>query len=123
MRPDERLDAWGVCHELTVQVYRATAAWPPDEVYGLAAQARRVTFAAAVYIANDPPVSDPVRRRFRLERALECVGKLRYALLLAHELGYMPTDNWEALGRLAARVEELVRDSLVQIITSPRLLR
>ena len=123
MQPDDRLDAWGLCHELAVRIYRVTAAWPANEVYGLAAQARRAMFAAVVYAANDPPVPDLTRRRYRIELALACIGRLRYALLLAHELGYMPTEDWEAVSRLAARAEESVRGELARLATSPRLLR
>jgi four helix bundle protein len=123
MQPDERLDAWGACHELVVQVYRTTAGWPAAELYGLAAQARRATFAAAVHVAIDPPVHGSERRRFRVERALACLDRLRYALLLAHELGYMSMEEWEAIGRLAHRAEELVRGQLALLATLPRLLR
>ena len=123
MQPDERLDAWGACHELAVLVYRVTAGWPAAEVYGLASQARRAAFLAALYSADDPPVPDVERRRFRIERAVVALDQLRYALLLAHELGYLSVDERETVGRLAHRAEELVRARLALLTGPPRLIK
>jgi len=124
MQPDERLDAWGMCHELTVHIYRLTASWPPTEVYGLSSQARRAVFAATVNVTADPPTLDIHRRRFRMERALDYLGRLAYALLLAHELGYLSTSDWEGAVRLLRRTENLIQDQLTLIPPAPpRLVR
>lgn len=123
MRPDERSDAWGVCHELAVAVYRATGEWPPAEIYGLSAQARRKAVTAVVHVADDAVLGDPVDRHQRLRRALRALHFLGYILALAHELGYTSTDIWRSLERLRHRAEELIRGLLVPGNTPPRLLR
>ena len=122
MRPDERLDAWGVCHELAVMVYRVTGAWPPAELYGLAAQARRAAFSATLYVVDDPPIQDVERRRYRLDRVLASLAHVGYALVLARELGYLPSEQWEALDRLRHRAEELIRALYARGHTPPRLV-
>jgi four helix bundle protein len=123
MQPDERLDAWGVCHELAVAVHRATGAWPPAELQGLAAQARRAAFNAALYVADDPPVHDVERRRLRLGQALASLAQVGYALLLAHELGFLGVDEWQSLDRLRHRAEELTGALGSLAGAPPRLLR
>ena len=123
MQPDDRLDAWGVCHELVVAVYRATGAWPLAELQGLAAQARRAAFNAALYVADDPPLYDLERRRLRLGQALASLVQVGYALLLAHELGVVGVDDWQSLDRLRHRAEELIRALVSLAGAPPRLLR
>lgn len=108
MEPAERSDVWGVCHELAVEVYRVTAAWPPAEMYGLARQARRAAVAAALNAADDPPVTDPMRRRRRSRRAARALRYLGYVLMLACELGYLSGDARGRLDRLRRRSEELL---------------
>ena len=39
MAPYERFAAWRECHALALEVYRATRAFPKDELYGLTSQA------------------------------------------------------------------------------------
>src|SRR2546425_12365674 len=52
MMPYERFEAWKLCDELALAVYRVTQAFPKHELYGLTAQARRAAFSAAVNIAE-----------------------------------------------------------------------
>jgi four helix bundle protein len=50
--PYERFEAWKVCDELAVEVYRVTRSFPKHEQYGLTSQARRAAFSAPVNIAE-----------------------------------------------------------------------
>jgi four helix bundle protein len=106
MHPEERSDLWGVCHELAVAVHRVTREWPAAEMYGLAGQARRAAVAAAINVADDPPLADAVRRR-RISRVRGALHFLGYVLVLAHELGYFPHDDWQVVDRLRRRAVAL----------------
>jgi four helix bundle protein len=50
--PYERFEAWKVCDELALEVYRVTRSFPKHELYGLTSQARRAAFSAPVNIAE-----------------------------------------------------------------------
>lgn len=112
MQPEERSDAWGLCHELAVAVHRATRQWPAAEMYGLAGQARRAAVVAAMNVADDPPITNPIRHRRRTGRALEALHFLGYILALAHELAYLPLETWHEVDRIRRRAEALVRARL-----------
>ena len=63
MMPYERFEAWKLCDELALAVYRVTQAFPKHELYGLTAQARRAAFSAAVNIAEGSAKPGPRERR------------------------------------------------------------
>src|SRR5207248_7049905 len=48
----ERFAAWRECHALALEVYRATRAFPREELYGLTSQTRRAAFSAAANIVE-----------------------------------------------------------------------
>lgn len=52
MMPYERFEAWPLCHQLVLQVYRVTLSFPSEERYGLTSQARRAACSAAANIAE-----------------------------------------------------------------------
>jgi four helix bundle protein len=95
--PYEKLRAWQTSHEVVLQVYRATEAWPKREMYGLTAQARRAAFSVAANIAEG--VVKRGQREFRrfLDIALGSSTELRYIMRLARDLGYVADAEWDEL--------------------------
>ena len=97
MAPYEKLRAWNASHEVVLDVYRATKAWPDNEKYGLIAQARRAAFSIAANIAEG--AAKRGRREFRrfLDIAIGSSAELRYVLRVARDLEYLPQDDWSIL--------------------------
>jgi four helix bundle protein len=89
MAPYERLEAWQLCHRLALSVYRATAAFPRSELYGLASQARRAAISAAANIVEGSTRRG--KREFRrfLDISLGSLAELGYVLRLCRELGLL----------------------------------
>ncbi len=52
MKDFRKLSVWQKAHELTVAVYRATRAFPREELYGLTSQLRRGATSVASNIAE-----------------------------------------------------------------------
>jgi four helix bundle protein len=98
MAPYERFEAFQLCHQLALAVYRETAAFPKHEQYGLFAQARRAAFSAPAQY----------RRRFRrfLDIALGSLAELGYAIRFAHELGFLDSDHRAALDEAHTRASK-----------------
>jgi four helix bundle protein len=90
----EQLKAWVACHELTLAVYRATAAWPKHEQYAMTSQARRAAFSAAANIAEGSAKRGNREFRRFLDISLGSLAELCYILLLARDLGYLPGEKW-----------------------------
>ena len=52
MRNFKELKVWQKSHQLTLAVYKATSAFPKEEVYGLTSQIRRASASIAANIAE-----------------------------------------------------------------------
>ena len=94
---------WRKAHEFVLAVYKLTAGFPRQEIYGLTAQMRR----AAVSIPAN--IAEGFRRRGRADKARfmnlaeGSLEESRYYLLLARDLGYGDT------AQMAAALDEVGR--------------
>jgi four helix bundle protein len=52
MQDFRSLQVWGKGHQLTLAVYKVTAAFPKDELYGLTSQIRRASASIPANIAE-----------------------------------------------------------------------
>jgi four helix bundle protein len=52
MMPYEKFEAWQITHQLALEIYRATDAWPKEERFGLTLHLRRAALSAPTNIAE-----------------------------------------------------------------------
>ena len=101
-------DAWKVAHEFKLHVYRLTASFLRDELYGLTSQLRR----SAASVASN--LAEGFGRRSKNELAHYCrisngsLQEASYQLLLAKGLGYCAPEEHDELGALTERVGALI---------------
>ena len=112
-RTFEDLVVWQKAHAFVLGVYRLTADFPREEVYGLTSQLRRAAVSVPANIAEGfkrRGHSDKARFMNVAEGSLE---EARYCLLLSRDLGYAadPTLNEAAIevARLLAAYITTVR--------------
>ena len=94
---------WQKAHALVLAVYKMTARFPKEELFGLTSQMRRSAVSVPANIAEGfkrRGKADKVRILNIAEASLE---ELRYFLILAGDLGYAPK------GALEADAEEVAR--------------
>ena len=99
----EQLIVWQESHQLTLLVYRITAAYPKDELYGLVSQMRRSAVSVPANIAEG------FKRRKNPDKA-RCMNiaqgsleELRYYFILSRDLGYLKdreSERIDEVGRL-----------------------
>lgn len=88
---------WWKGHQLTLDVYGATAGFPREEMYGLTSQLRRSCASVPANLAEGCGRSgDRELARFA-QIAMGSTSELEYHLLLAHDLGYLDTQDYEDL--------------------------
>ncbi|WP_353541800.1 four helix bundle protein [Deinococcus xinjiangensis] len=106
MRDFRQLLVWQKAHELTLEVYRVSRAFPAEEKFGLTGQLRRSAASVPTNLAEGSG------RRSRAEYAhfvgVACGSALEteYHLLLASDLGYLTPDAYQPLDE---RVQEIKR--------------
>jgi four helix bundle protein len=89
LRDFRELKVWQLSHALALQLYKITAAFPREEVYGLTAQLRRAAVSVGANIAEGSGRhSDPGMRQF-LVIAHGSATEIQYLLLIASDLGYV----------------------------------
>jgi four helix bundle protein len=103
MMPYERFEAWKSSHQLVMAIYRATKAFPKEELYGLTSQMRRAACSAAANIAEGSAKRGSAEFRRYLDIALGSLSELSYTILLARELGLLNPDEGERLAELRAQ--------------------
>jgi four helix bundle protein len=107
MMPYERFQAWQACDELVIAVYRATGAFPRNELYGLTSQARRAAFSAAANIAEGSAKRGPAEFRRYLDISLGSLSELSYTLRLSFKLTYLSESDWQELDALRGSASRL----------------
>jgi four helix bundle protein len=83
------LQVWQKAHAACLAVYRLTAAFPPEERYGLGSQLRRSSSSVPANIAEGKGRATNADFRHFLIISRGSLEETRYHLLLAHDLGYL----------------------------------
>ncbi|MCP4646057.1 MAG: four helix bundle protein [bacterium] len=120
MKDFKTLKVWQVAHELVLDVYRATAAFPKEEVYGLTSQMRRAAASVPANVAEGcGRQGDAEFARF-VQIAMGSASELEYHLILARDLGLLDPETYQSLtdkvvstkrmlGKLLGRLREPTR--------------
>ena len=93
MRDHKKLRAFELADEVAMLVYRVTAGFPKEELFGLTAQMRRAAVSVPSNIVEGcARESEPDYLRF-LNIAFGSLRELNYQLYLSKRLGYMSIEN------------------------------
>ena len=98
----------GKAHHVTLGVYKASATFPKDELYGLTNQIRRSSVSVPSNIAEGCGRSgDPEFARF-VQIAMGSASELEYQLLLSHDLGFMNGTKYKTLANQVIEVKRML---------------
>ena len=97
MKDFRQLETWQKAHRLTVHVYKATAAFPRQELYGLTSQMCRASASVPTNIAEGCGTSTDMEFARFLGIARSSASELEYLLLLAHDVGLLGSAAFESL--------------------------
>ena len=115
MRDFHRLKVWARAHRLALDVYRATRAFPKDELYGLTSQMRRSASSICANIAEGCGRGKrPDFARF-LDIAMGSASELEYHMLLAADLDLLPRTGFGALTAAVIEVKRMLAGLLRKV--------
>jgi four helix bundle protein len=99
MRDYKKIKAWGLAHQLVLDVYRSTAFFPDSEKFGITSQLRRAASSVSANIAEGSGrATEKDFLRF-LDIALGSLKETEYFLLLSNELNYLNETEWQQLNK------------------------
>ena len=84
---------WQKAHQLTLAVYRLTAGFPKQEMFGLTCQMQRASVSVAANIAEGFKRRGKPDKARLLNIAQGSLEESRYYLILAEDLGYGNTEE------------------------------
>ncbi len=108
MQNFKSLKVWEKSHELTLAVYKATANFPKDELYGLTSQIRRACASIPANIAEGCGRTGKAELARFLQVAMGSASKLEYHLLLAHDLGLLRDGEYKLLENQAVELKRML---------------
>jgi four helix bundle protein len=109
----EELVVWQKSHALVLRVYKETASFPKQELFGLVAQMRRAAISVPANIA------EAFKKRSRPEKARlmniaqGSLEELRYYTILSRDLAYVPSESqWGEIEEIARMLGAYTRTLL-----------
>ena len=119
MKDFRQLKVWDKAHELTLGIYRATAGFPREEMFGITSQMRRASSSIAANLAEGcGRTGDGDFHRF-INTAAGSAVELEYFLLLARDLGLLSTGTHEQLEGGILEVQRMLA-SLLRTVDGAR---
>ncbi len=113
----KKLSVWQKSHHLTLEVYKATANFPKEEIYGLTSQIRRAAASIPANIAEGSGrSSDNELIRF-LHISMGSAHELEYHVLLSRDLGFLSNADYGQFEQQITEIGRMLR-GLIQKLKS-----
>ncbi len=104
----QNLTAWQKAHALTLDIYKLTASFPKEELFGLTSQMRRASFSIPSNIAEGAGRSTkPDFKRF-LVIAIGSSSELEYHLILSKDLGFISLKDFSTFSSRTIEVRKMI---------------
>jgi four helix bundle protein len=113
------LTVWQKAHQLTLDVYRRTASFPRDELYGLTSQLRRSASSVAANLAEGCGRNGDAELARFCSIAMGSASELEYHLLLAKDLELINVKDHEDLALRATELKRMLT-ALLQNLNADR---
>lgn len=97
MKDFRTLKVWEKAHALTLSTYKASVDFPKQELYALTNQIQRAAVSIPANIAEGCGKDSDAELKRYLGIAMGSSSELEYLLLLAHDLGYLPDEIYQAI--------------------------
>lgn len=115
MRDFRELKIWHKAHQLTLAVYRNTANFPKEELFGLTSQIRRASASIPANIAEGCGRSSESDFARFLYISMGSASELEYHLLLAHDLKLLNNGAYESLELEVTEVKRMLASLIKKI--------
>jgi len=108
MRDFKELKVWQKSHNLTLSLYKMTASFPKEEMYGLTSQIRRACSSISANIAEGCGRDGEAEFARFLSIAMGSASELEYHVLLACDLGFLNAADYECSAHEVGEVKRML---------------
>ena len=115
MKDFRRLKVWEKAHLLTLDVYKVTARFPREEMYGLKSQMRRCSASVGANIAEGCGKQGNNELHRFLYIASGSASELDYHLLLSRDLGYLSDQDYSRITQYLLEVRRMLKALLQKV--------
>lgn len=115
MKDFRNLQVWAKAHQLTLDTYRATGAFPRGEQYGLTNQIRRCAASIAANIAEACGRNTETEFARFLEVSMGSASELEYYFLLARDLRFLDDSLYDRLNAQVIEVKQMLAGLIVKV--------
>ncbi len=115
MKDFRELKVWQKAHQLTLTIYRITARFPREELYGLTSQLRRASSSISANLAEGCGRNGDAELARFCGIALGSASEVEYHLLLAKDLDLIGAKDYHDLAQLATEVKRMLTGLLQKL--------
>ncbi len=115
MQDFRKLKVWEKGHKLTLEIYKATKAFPTDERFGLISQMRRSSSSVPTNIAEGCGRPRNTELKRFMEISMGSLSELEYQILLSKDLDYLSPSQFTYLSGLATELKKMLSSFIVKL--------
>ena len=119
MKDFRQLKVWEKSHQFALAVYKVTAKFPKEELYGLTSQIRRASMSIPTNIAEGCGRNTDAEFARFLQIAMGSASETEYQLLLSHDLGFLNKAQYDKLNIDVTEIKRMLA-SLLKTIRADR---
>ncbi|MCL4511949.1 MAG: four helix bundle protein [Bacteroidetes bacterium] len=120
MQDFKKLKVWEKAHQLTLDIYKATAKFPKDALYGLTSQIRRSSASIPANIAEGCGRSGKVELARFLQISFGSASELEYHVLLAKDLNLLQKNEYQLLTDNIVEIKRMIATLIKKLNTENR---
>jgi four helix bundle protein len=115
MKNFKELKVWEKAHQLTIDMYQITRAFPNEEIYGLTSQIRRAAASVPANIAEGCGRSGDAELARFLRIAMGSASELEYHLILVKDLALIDGSTCSAFIEKVIEIKKMLTAFIKQL--------
>ncbi|MFN2515370.1 MAG: four helix bundle protein [Pyrinomonadaceae bacterium] len=116
MRDFREIKVWAKAHLLTLEIYKATATFPREEIYGLTSQLRRSAASVPANIAEGFGRGGNAELARFLQIGMGSASEVEYHILLARDLNLLTKKIYDDLDVRIVEVKRMLAALLMKVM-------
>lgn len=115
MQDFTKMKVWQKSHQVTLEVYRMTRCFPPEERYGITDQVRRAAVSVSANIAEGCGRGSDADFRRSLQIAMGSAKEVQYFLILARDLAFLGPSDHAQVDSLAEEARRMLASLISKV--------